>query len=288
VSDGVLLDVRSLDVRRGRRTVLTGVALALRAGEVAHVTGANGSGKTSLLRAVAGLAPAPRGTVRRGAACAFVPEKVLLVPALRCGEWLGAMRRLRGEPPVDWPLAVAAAGLDPDVLHRRSSALSKGTIQRLALLDALHASTPTLLLDEPFSGLDTDARTWLATALHARTATGAAVLLTDPSGATGERLAPTLVLRLEGGRCVAEAGAVAGTGARAPSAGGRAGGAGDAGAARVSFSGDASPHAAVASLRLVASHGDGRRCDEQVARADIDDRLRALLDGGWHIEQVAP
>jgi ABC-type multidrug transport system ATPase subunit len=274
VSDGVLLDVRSLDVRRGRRTVLTGVALALRAGEVAHVTGANGSGKTSLLRAVAGLAPAPRGAVQRRAPCAFVPEKVLLAPALRCGEWLGAMRRLRGEPPVDWPLAVAAAGLDPDVLHRRSAALSKGTIQRLALLDALHASAPTLLLDEPFSGLDTDARTWLATALHTRTTTGAAILLTDHSGATTERLAPTLLLRLEGGRCVAETVAAAGTGARAPSPGGPPG--------------DARPRVAAASVRLVASHADGRWCDEQVAGADVDARLRALLDDGWHIEQVAP
>jgi ABC-type multidrug transport system ATPase subunit len=182
-----------------------------------------------------------------------------LAPALRCGEWLSAMRRLRGEPPVDWPPIVTAAGLDPDVLHRRSSALSKGTIQRLALLDALYASAPTLLLDEPFSGLDANARTWLADALHSRTTTGAAVLLTDHSGATGERLAPTMLLRLEGGQCVAEAVAAD----------------------------DAAPRAG-ASVRLIASHADGRRCNEQVEPADVDARLRALLDGGWHIEQVAP
>jgi ABC-type multidrug transport system ATPase subunit len=252
VSDGALLDVRSLDVRRGRRTVLTDVALTLGAGEVVHVTGANGSGKTSLLRAVAGLAPSRRGAVHRHAACAFVPEKVLLAPSLRGSEWLGAMRRLRREPPVDWPPAVAAAGLDPDVLHRRSAALSKGTIQRLALLDALHASARALLLDEPFSGLDAAARDWLGTALSARVASGAAVLLTDHSRATAQRLSPTLLLRLADGRCVAEP-----------------------------------PAPTVAATHLLASHTDGRHLDEHLPPSEIDDRLRALLADGWHIERVS-
>jgi len=74
----VLLDAGALTIRRGRRTVLSGVALTVDPGRAIHVAGPNRSGKTSLLRVLAGLAAPRAGTLRRHAACAFVPEKVRL------------------------------------------------------------------------------------------------------------------------------------------------------------------------------------------------------------------
>src|SRR6188768_1979049 len=97
-----MLEARSLTVVRGRRTILTGIDLELAAGEAVHLAGANGSGKTSLLRVLAGLADPRAGSVRRRGSCAFVPEKVALAGAIQAGEWLAAMRRLRGEAPLDW------------------------------------------------------------------------------------------------------------------------------------------------------------------------------------------
>jgi ABC-type multidrug transport system ATPase subunit len=187
-----VLSARGLKVGRGRRIVLTGVDLTLRAGAVVHVAGENGSGKTSLLRVLAGLARPRGGELRRAGTCAFVPERVQLAPALQPAEWLRAMRRLRGLAPCDWADAAAASGLDPAVLERPSARLSKGMLQRVALLEALHARPALLLLDEPFSGLDADGREWLSAELEGRTA-----LLTDHSGTAR----PMERLKLSGGRC---------------------------------------------------------------------------------------
>lgn len=188
-----VLAAHALTIGRGRRIVLRDVSLSLRAGAVVHVAGANGSGKTSLLRVLAGLARPRRGELRRAGTCAFVPERVQLAPALRPAEWLGAMRRLRGLEPLDWAAAAGASGLDPAVLERSSASLSKGMLQRVALLEALHAQPALLLLDEPCSGLDAPGREWLS----ARLAGGPAVLLTDHSGA----IAPAERLLLRDGRC---------------------------------------------------------------------------------------
>ena len=125
-----------------------------------------------------------------------MPERVALAPALRCGEWLRAMRALRGLAPADWAAAVAASGLDPAVLGRAGGTLSKGMLQRVALLEALRADCPLLLLDEPFAGLDADGRDWLAAELAGRMAEGAAVLLTDHSDAARGRIALAGALRL--------------------------------------------------------------------------------------------
>ena len=188
-----VLAAHALTVTRGRRIVLRDVDLMVRAGDVVHVAGENGSGKTSLLRVLAGLARPRDGELHREGTCAFVPERVQLAPALRPLEWLGAMRRLRGLSALDWRAAASASGLDPAKLERPSSSLSKGMLQRVALLEALHATPALLLLDEPFSGLDTVGREWL----NAQLADGPAALLTDHSGT----VAPTERLRLSDGRC---------------------------------------------------------------------------------------
>ena len=60
------LSIDSLSLARGGRRLFAGVCLSLRAGEAVAVTGANGAGKTSLLRAIAGLLPPLSGDVRFG------------------------------------------------------------------------------------------------------------------------------------------------------------------------------------------------------------------------------
>jgi ABC-type multidrug transport system ATPase subunit len=252
----VLLEAGALTVRRGRRDVLSGVALTLESARAVHLAGANGSGKTSLLRVLAGLAAPRAGTVRRHGACAFVPERVRLAPALRCGEWLRAMRALRGLTATNWAVALEAGGLDPEVADRAAGTMSRGMLQRIALLEALQAGCPLLLLDEPFSGLDDAGRAWLSAQLAERLDAGAAVLLTDHSGAAAGRVALTGVLGLQDGTA-------------APAAV------------------PAAPRPSSARLTVRARHADGRRIESTVSEADGDDLLRALLRDGWHVEEVA-
>lgn len=259
---GALLKARGVDVRRGRRFVLRHVDCLLRPGALVQLVGANGSGKTSLLRVFAGLAAPAAGTVTRRGGCAFVPEKATLVPAMRCGEWLGTMRALRGREPLDWNDAVTASGLDASVLGRAGGALSKGMLQRIAVLEALHSGASLLLLDEPFSGLDGAGRAWLAAALAARVADGAAIVLIDHSDAAGTALAVTATLTIEAGRCRWSA--------LAPAA-----------PASVAVSTEAL-------IAVRAIHSDGRIHAATAAASESDALLGTLLAGGWHIEEVRP
>jgi len=164
-----VLSATDVTVRRGRRVVLTGIDLEVERGAAVRLAGPNGSGKTSLLRVLAGLAPPARGAVSRACACAFVPEKVQLAGSLRVGEWLTVVRRLRGLPPLDWHVAAERCGLPDGVLANAAARLSKGTLQRVAVLEALESGVPVLLLDEPFAGLDARGREWLTGALAERT-----------------------------------------------------------------------------------------------------------------------
>ena len=188
----------------------------------------------------------------------MAPLRIAL--ALHCGEWLRAMRALRGLTATDWAAASGASGLDPAVLDRPAATLSRGMLQRVALLEALQAGCPLLLLDEPFSGLDDDGRAWLAAQVAERLEAGAAVLLTDHSGSAAGRVALTDVLRLRNGA-----------------------------AHRAGVQRAATPRTIAApdpAVTVRAIHPDGRAFERTVPAPSSDDLLRALLDAGWHVEEV--
>jgi ABC-2 type transport system ATP-binding protein len=252
-----VLEATGLTIRRGRRTVLMDVSLTFRAGEAIHVAGANGSGKTSLLRVLAGLSAPRGGVLRRPGSCAFVPEKVVLAPAMRCGEWLRAMRRVRGLEPLDWQSAVVASGLERELLVRSSATLSRGMLQRIAVVEAVHAESALLLLDEPFSGLDAAGRHWLGAEIERCLGDGGCVSLTDHTEAPGGELGLTDVVELDDGTCRRRR-LAAEPANRAPQVG------------------------------VVAERADGRRLDRAVPAADVDELLRSLLSDGWHVVEVRP
>jgi ABC-type multidrug transport system ATPase subunit len=246
-----LLRAEALVVAHRRRTILADVDVAAHAGDVICVEGPNGSGKTSLLRVLAGLSAPKAGRLARAGRCAFVPEKVGLGPAMRCREWLAAMRRLRGLDGLDWDAAVRASELSSHVLDAPSAVLSKGMLQRIALLEALHSDCGLLLLDEPFSGLDPPGRQWLADALRDRADGGTAVLLSDHSGAARSLLPLTNGMRLESGRA------------------------------------DLRPVAARdRTITIVATDPEERRVTRRVRERDVDAVLGTLIAAGWHIEEV--
>jgi ABC-type multidrug transport system ATPase subunit len=192
-------------IRRGGRPVLRGVSLTIRPETVTLVAGPNGAGKSSLLRVIAGVATSARGAVRRdGGGCAFVPERVALAPALRARAWLDAMDGVRGARRA-WTAVAGRWELGSDVLDGPVGRLSKGTLQRLVLAEALTAPAGLLVLDEPWAGLDAGARPLLGETLRRRADEGAAVVVTDHSGAGEATVTPDARLLVAEGAVTAHA-----------------------------------------------------------------------------------
>jgi ABC-type nitrate/sulfonate/bicarbonate transport system ATPase subunit len=171
------------NVTRRYRTVtaLEGVDLDVRQDEVLAVVGPSGCGKSTLLELMAGLQEPDEGAVSvagardaaaRRAACAYMPQRDLLLPwrdalanaalALECQGVARAEARRRAEPLFE------RFGL-ADFERARPSELSGGMRQRVAFLRTLLPGRPVLLLDEPFGALDSITRVsmqrWLADTL---------------------------------------------------------------------------------------------------------------------------
>jgi ABC-type transport system involved in cytochrome c biogenesis ATPase subunit len=182
-----LLWADGVTVARGRTTLLESYSLQLAAGELVHLRGANGSGKSSLMRVLAGVVEPRRGRVVREARCRYVPERVGLPESLPARRWLRVCRADHVE-------------LAPE-LDRRCGALSNGQLQRVVLTTLLEnrsTSAATYLLDEPWAGLDAGARESLDARLRGLVQNGSAVLYTDHGHETA--LTPTRTVDLtEGG-----------------------------------------------------------------------------------------
>jgi heme exporter protein A len=158
----VRLEIAGLAVRRGGRRLFQGLSLTLAAGQAAALTGPNGSGKTSLLRAVAGLIAADAGTIGFGAmdpARAQAEDLHLLghLDGLKPGrtgrEELGFWARWMGGDEAS--LAAATRRLEiGTLLDLEVRRLSAGQRRRLALARLIAAPRPIWLLDEPASPLD--------------------------------------------------------------------------------------------------------------------------------------
>jgi NitT/TauT family transport system ATP-binding protein len=163
---------RKVTRRFGTVTALADVDLALRAGELTAVVGPSGCGKSTLLELMAGLQEPDEGVVERHAACAYMPQRDLLLPwrdalgnaalALEC-QGVGRTEARRRAVPLFERFGLAQF---EDV---RPAGLSGGMRQRVAFLRTLLQGRPVLLLDEPFGALDAitraDLREWLAEAL---------------------------------------------------------------------------------------------------------------------------
>ena len=156
------LELAGLSIRRGARLLFEGVALTLGAGEACALTGANGAGKTSLLRAVAGLVRPEAGTVGFGAAdpaeargrgLHLVGHQDGLKPARTAAEELAFWSRWTGGADTALAEAVDALGLKT-LLDLEVRRLSAGQRRRLALARLVAAPRPLWLLDEPLSPLD--------------------------------------------------------------------------------------------------------------------------------------
>lgn len=160
------------------RTLLSGVSTAFPASALTSLIGRNGTGKSTLLRAIAGLNPRYTGSIRLAGhdikdmapgalarTLAFVSTQRTRIPSMKCVDavaigrapytnWIGHMQKEDEEIVMKALEDVGMAGF----AQRTLDTMSDGECQRIMIARALAQDTPVILLDEPTSFLDLPGR----------------------------------------------------------------------------------------------------------------------------------
>lgn len=186
--DRGVLAAENLACRRGERMIFSGLSCAVPPGGALLLTGANGSGKSSLLRLLATLLTPAAGRVTWGdapidddlpgyrASLRYLGHLDAIKPALDVRETVALWAAICGtvEPQID--TALAAFGLE-SLADWPCRWLSAGQRRRLALARLIATPAPLWLLDEPTAALDSDSEQRLITAIETHRATGGRVVI---------------------------------------------------------------------------------------------------------------
>ena len=184
---GAVVTVDHVTRRFGATVALDDVSVTVSAGELLGLLGPNGAGKTTLISLVNGLRRPDEGTVRlfgrdpRDAGARLrlgtTPQETGLPPTLRVGEVVEFVARHFPDPLPTGPL-LEQFGIG-DLTRRQTGGLSGGQKRRLAVALSLVGRPDVVLLDEPTTGLDVDARHVLWEALRQYHRGGGTILLTS-------------------------------------------------------------------------------------------------------------
>ena len=193
--------------RFGDVTALDDVSLDIRSGQIVGLLGPNGAGKSTLLSLLQGLRRPSSGTVelfggspqtaanRQRLGC--TPQATALPETLRVGEVIDFVG-VHFPSPVPTDEIADEFGLT-DLLRRQTGSLSGGQKRRLSVALAFVGRPELVLLDEPTTGLDVDARRVLWEAIRAQQHAGATIVITSHYLEEIEALAERVVV-IDGGR----------------------------------------------------------------------------------------
>ncbi len=203
-----------LRVDRGEKTILRGVDVAARGGEVVGILGPSGAGKSTLFRALVGEVPIASGTVtlddqdvtreplwaRARLGLSYVPQTPSVLWDLSVRENLAVYHRIVTGKDDDAAVAALAERVSLDErMDVRAGELSGGERRRLELARAIARPPKVLVCDEPFSGVDPQQASRLGDMLRALAVEdGVAVLLADHHVEEALRVCTRAVLLLDG------------------------------------------------------------------------------------------
>jgi len=171
-----LLAANDLACRRGDRLLFRRLSFALEAGAACHVPAANGAGKPTLIRALAGLTTAYAGEVRRTGALGLLDERSGLDPDWPLGRALAFWAAIDRVGVLAQENCSDQLGLD-SLLDVPVRFLSTGQKKRAALARLVGQATQIWLLDEPLSGLDTASQVIVSTLVRAHCGRGGIALI---------------------------------------------------------------------------------------------------------------
>ena len=204
-----MIAYRAFTKRFGAQRAVEDLTLAVGRGEVVALLGPNGSGKTTTLKAAAGLIAATSGEVLVGdparpasaaaarAALSFLPQKVSFPESLSGREVLEFYRALRGAPAERTDAVLRFASLN-GASGRAVGTYSGGMVQRLGLAVALLPDAPVVLLDEPTAALDPDGLCAFYGLVERTRREGRTVFFTSHQLGDVERLADRFAVLVEG------------------------------------------------------------------------------------------
>ncbi len=205
------VETHELSKQYGQTRALDACSLHVERGEVFGLLGPNGAGKTTLLRLLLGmLRPTSGRATIDGCDCysqaqqvhrrvSYLPGEVRLFRQLRGGETLDFFSQLRGGAGRDRSLALAQR-LDLE-LDRSVATMSTGTRQKTALVAALAADTPLVILDEPTSALDPTVRSEVLSLVREAQQAGRTVIFSSHVLSEVEQACDRVVI-LRGGQLV--------------------------------------------------------------------------------------
>jgi ABC-2 type transport system ATP-binding protein len=189
-----LLEVRSLRFDYPNHPALVDVSFTLTAGSVTALVGPNGAGKSTLMRCIAGLAEPLSGAVYlNGVAISdnprlahrdigYLEDEFGLYDELTASQCLRYAAAARGVPDAALDARTEAVAAQLDISHclpKRVRELSRGQRQRVAIGQAIISAPKLLVLDEPASGLDPEARASLADLFKRLQADGITLLVSS-------------------------------------------------------------------------------------------------------------
>jgi heme exporter protein A len=189
---------REVGCVRGGREVFARLSFEAASGEALAVVGPNGSGKTSLLRLIAGLLAPVRGSIVLEGGDAeltlaeqahYLGHRDALKPALSVAENLNFWRDFLGGAKTDPTESLATVELD-HAAHLPAAFLSAGQRRRLSIARLLSVQRPVWLLDEPTNALDTDGQKMFATLMGNHLSRGGLIIAAThtPLGITARTL----------------------------------------------------------------------------------------------------